>query len=80
MSSFVQSIIIPKSIMSKKEAINWVKYYYEFKKIDETENTYRFRQYDPKYLKKHGYNNYYTHTLPNGVELVIAKLGNPKSF
>jgi hypothetical protein len=68
-SYVVQSIIIPKSIMTKSEAKKWVAKHYKYIKIDEKVNTYRFRQIDPSNLKKYKFR---TKRLPNGVELVLA--------
>ena len=70
--SIVQSIVINKNIMNKNQAIQWVKNHYELKKIDETPYSYRFRQYEPKLLKRLGYNRYFTKRLENGIDLVIA--------
>lgn len=70
--SVIQSIIIPKKFMSKRRAIEWVKKHYRYEKIDETDNTYRFRQIDPKRLEKRGMIKYFTTSLSNGVQLIIA--------
>jgi putative SOS response-associated peptidase YedK len=75
MSTVLQGIIIPKHYMSKRRAIDWVKKHYEYKKIDETPNTWRFRQQDPRLLATRGFHSYYTYTLPNGVRLVFVKRG-----
>lgn len=50
----VQSILIPKSRFSLDEAITYIKEHYKFKKVDIPQNTafYRFRQFDPRYLKE----------------------------
>lgn len=64
--SNVQSVLIPKKKFSKKEAINYIKKHFQFKKIDEKPNYYRFRQFDPK---KHAH--YFSKKLKNGVILVI---------
>lgn len=68
----VQSVVIPKTVMNKSQATQWVKNHYELKKIDETRGAYRFRQYEPKLLKRLGYNRYFTKRLENGIDLVIA--------
>jgi hypothetical protein len=50
------------------EAIRWLaSHEMKSSKVDETENTYRFRQQEPPSGSR-----YYTKTLPNGVELVVA--------
>lgn len=71
----VQSIVVPMSIMSEKEAVRWIKKHYGehgVHKIDVTPNTYRFRQIDPDTIRKQGYIHYKNKVLPNGVELVLA--------
>lgn len=70
---YIQSITINKNVMTKKQAINWViKHFGNIKKIDETDTQYRFRQKSPIILKKNGFIRYYTRSLPNGVNLIIA--------
>lgn len=70
--SILQSVIIPKKIMTRKQAIDYVKLHFKYKKIEETENNYRFKQLSPEYLKKIGYNKYYTKTQDSGIKLVFA--------
>jgi hypothetical protein len=67
-SSNVQSVLIPKNKFSKKEAINYIKEHFKFKKIDDTQrpNFYSFRQFKPTKGS-----NYSTKKLKNGVELVL---------
>lgn len=50
----IQSILIPKSKYSLDEAKEYIKQHYKLKKVDIPQNTafYRFRQYDPRYLKE----------------------------
>lgn len=65
----LQSIIIPKSKFTKREAIQWmINHKYHVYKIDVTDRFYRFRQREPR---SHG--NYYTVSLPNGIELIYEK-------
>jgi len=64
--SNVQSVLIPKKKFSKKEAIKYIIKHFQFKKIDEKTNYYRFRQHKPK---KHAH--YFSKRLKNGVILVI---------
>ena len=55
-SSYVQSILFDKDIMSISDAIEWlIKHNFKIKKIDETENYYRFRQRNPDARKKYAY-------------------------
>jgi len=67
-SSIIQSVLVPKSKFTKKQAINYVKKHFKFKKIDENQrhNFYSFRQFNPTKGSK-----YSTKILKNGVELVL---------
>jgi hypothetical protein len=73
--NIVQSIVIPKDLMSRKKATEWVaEHFGPVRKIDESVNMYRFRQVSPLTLKRQGLKRYITETLPNGVMLVIGIL------
>lgn len=66
--SKVQSVIVNKRFFYLDEAIDWVRIHgYKVKKIDETDNYYRFRQFNPK-----KYSSYITRNLNNGVKLIIG--------
>lgn len=65
----IQSIVFPKSDYTLREATNWLQSHgHKFHKVDETPNTYRFRQHEPI-----PHSEYYTKVLPNKVELVVRK-------
>lgn len=67
----VQSVLIPKDKYSKKEANKWIKNNgYIIKKIDITNNYYRYRQMEPELLIK---DSYRTKTLNNGIILILGK-------
>jgi hypothetical protein len=69
----IQSVVFPKKMFSIKDSIKWLgEHDFNYSKIDEEENTYRFRQIDPKYFDK-----FISKKLNNGIILVI---GNPKNF
>jgi hypothetical protein len=69
----VQSIIIKKDNYDLEKACNWiVNNHFQLKKIDETTNTFRFRQFSPQALRKEGYNNYKTLKLNPDIDLVVA--------
>ena len=72
MSSVVQAGFLPKTKFSREEATEWVREHFNFKKIDETKNSWRFRQLSPETLRKKGYSKYVVKVLPNGVELALA--------
>lgn len=64
----IQSVIIDKRFYSLQQAINYINLHgYKLKKVDETKNFYRFRQFSPK-----KYDNYYVKDLKNNVKLVIG--------
>jgi hypothetical protein len=63
----IQSIVFPKNKYTGPEAITWLKLHNKkHHKVDETANTFRFRQEEPISGA-----NYYTKQLPNGINLVI---------
>jgi len=62
----VQSILIPISNFSYKQALDWLhEHGYKFLKVHKTQNYYRFRQVSPS-----NQYNYYVVSLPNGIKLV----------
>jgi hypothetical protein len=64
----VQSVLIPRKKFNLTQAQDYVvEHNYKVKKVDLTENYYRFRQYTPKDEE------YITKSLPNGVKLIIAR-------
>jgi len=75
--SNVQSVIIDKRFYSFQQAVNYItqlifresenEHGYKLKKVDETKNFYRFRQFSPKKFDK-----YYVKDLKNNVKLVIG--------
>ena len=60
----LQTILIPKKF-GLRRAISWVDKHAIVKKVDITNNYYRFRQSNPKKGK------YYTKKLQNGIQLVF---------
>ncbi len=68
--SKVQSVLIRKDGLSKKEAKNWLKQHgYKCKKIDETETFYRFRQLDPKGFRK---GTFRTQKFNDNVQVIVG--------
>jgi hypothetical protein len=71
--NIVQSVLFNKHNISLNHAIDWLKNHdYKVKKVDETPNLLRFRQWSPTTLKKLGYNGYFHKKLNDDVSLVIA--------
>jgi hypothetical protein len=72
--SIVQSVIFDSNKWSILDAANWLlNNGYQVIKIDQPKNFIRFRQVNPKDLKKHGYTEYHNKKLGrSGIELVIA--------
>jgi hypothetical protein len=69
----IQSIIFNKKKYNIDDCKKWIlDNNYKIKKIDETKKFYRFRQFNPYYLKKLGYNNYQTKILKPGLEIIIV--------
>lgn len=69
-ASKVQSIIFDKSKWSKAEAVAWLnEHEFHSDKIDETENTYRFRQEDPSHFEKFAT---MSKNLPAGIQYVLG--------
>ena len=61
----IQTVLVPKNKFSKKDAIKYIKEHFQYNGIDEKENYYRFRQFEPtkgRFISK---------KLSNGVVLVI---------
>lgn len=76
-SGKVQSVLFNKEVWNLENALMYLlSHGYKFKKLDESENYFRFRQYNPPYLKKLGYDNYKDKKLSDGVILVIAYPNN----
>jgi hypothetical protein len=70
----VQSILLNKDYYTLKEATKFIiDNKFKVKKVDETENWYRFRQIDSKTLKKNGYTKLRTKViLPNLIQFIIG--------
>jgi len=73
-NSIVQSVIFHKDKHTIKDAKKWLKEHkYKHPKIDDTDNTYRFRQINPSTIEKKGYTIYKNKPLgDSGIILVIA--------
>jgi hypothetical protein len=68
----IQSILFPLRNYTIQKALHFLRQHnYNSKKVDRTPNFLRFRQLDPTYLYRQGYNKVVNKKLPNGVELVI---------
>lgn len=71
-STTVQSVICSKDVFSKDEAIEWVKSHdFRYDKLDETEDSYRFRQRDPSEFVE---GSFKTIDITEGVKAVIGHL------
>lgn len=66
----IQSILLDKNIWKKDKAIKWIKMNkFKHKKIDVTQNYYRFRQSNPNKFSKFRIKN-----IKNGIKLVLGFL------
>ena len=74
MASIVQSVIFDSKKWSVLDSANWLlNNDYQVIKIDQPNQFIRFRQVNPKDLKKHGYTEYHNKKLGrSGIELIIA--------
>lgn len=69
----VQSVIFNKNKYNINDCKLWLKEKNLLvKKIDETEKYYRFRQYNPNYLKKLGYNDFQTIEINNDIKMIVV--------
>ena len=71
----VQSVLFDKSKNTLEEAYDFLqRHELKNKGVDEKEETYRFRQYNPAYIKKLGYTEYRTIPIDikKGIQFVIA--------
>lgn len=70
----IQSILLNTSRFTLKSAVQYL-YDHDFviDKVDQTKKYYRFRQHDPKQLKKHGYNIMRTiKIIPGEIVYIVA--------
>lgn len=69
----VQSIVFEKDKISLEEAVDMILTHKDkVKKLDITETQYRFRQLEPKYLKRKGYTKYITKKINDVISFIIA--------
>ena len=63
----IQSVLFDKHLWSLEQTRKYLKtHHFKDMGVDETENFYRYRQFDPPHDSK-----YYTKVLKGGVEMVI---------
>ena len=68
----IQSVLFPTHLYNLETSQNWLyKNKYKIKKVDVKHNFLRYRQLNPSYLKRLGYNVVRTKILPNKIELII---------
>ena len=69
----VQCVVIKKGNYDLNKSANWVHFnHFEIKRVDETPDTFRFRQFPTQLLRKEGYNKYRTMKVDDDISLVIA--------
>ncbi len=74
----VQSVLIDKKYLSRKKAEEWIKKNnYKLKKIDITDNLYRFRQLDPKLFNQKSFRIKVIKETKKG-RMVMLVVGNRK--
>ena len=68
----VQSVIINKNFLNRKQADEWVKKHFKIKKrVDETLNYFRYRQLEPDQLIKNNYNKIITKSINDYIKLIL---------
>lgn len=73
MSYKLQSVLLNKHKYSLQDAVNFLsRNNMKHKKVDITENLYRFRQVAPSTLKKEGFTKYVSKPIAEGITFVIA--------
>jgi len=74
----IQTIIFDKKFFTLEEARKWIKdHNFQDNGVDETENSYRFRQLDPELFEP---DSFRTITLTEGVKAVVGKLKGSKNI
>ena len=71
----LQSILLNKNRFTLKQAVQYLFIHgiKEIKKVDETNDWYRFRQVNPEMLKERGYTKFRNIIIiPNEVEFIIS--------
>ena len=75
----VQSVLINKKYLTRKKAEAWIKNNkYKLKKIDITENLYRFRQQEPKLFNKSTFRMKVLKKDKNGDPLIMLVVGKKR--
>jgi hypothetical protein len=69
----VQSVIFNRHKFSPEQAAKWLFLNnFNVKKIDGTQNFWRFRQYNPTTLRKQGYTRYASKDITPDVKFILA--------
>ena len=69
----VQSIVFKKPNFDLNKSANWVyANQFKIKKVDETPDTFRFRQFPPNLLRKEGFNKYRTVKITDDINFIVA--------
>lgn len=68
----LQSVVFDKEFFTKNKAIKWLKNNYYKSDCDTKDNTFRFRQRNPDYLRRIGYKKYRTKKVADGLFFIIA--------
>lgn len=69
----VQCVVFKKPNFDLNKSANWVvANQFQIKKVDETPDTFRFRQFPPNLLRKEGYNKYKTVKITDDINFIVA--------
>lgn len=69
----VQAVLFDKTKVTLDDCFNWlVEYGFKIKKTYETNEHYKFQQYDAAYLKRNGFVKYVTKPLNDKVSVIMV--------
>ena len=76
MNSKIKSIVFNKNSFLESNAREWFKQNkYKISKVDSKSHYYKFKQLNPAYLKRRGFNEYEMKEVENGIYFILAFKG-----
>jgi len=69
----LQSILLSKEVFKLNDAVNWLEANkFKVKKLDATQNYWRFRQNEPSALRKEGFTTFRTTEVAPNVKFIFS--------
>jgi hypothetical protein len=69
----LQSVLFQRQGYNLEDAVRWLfKNGFDVKKIDATQNYWRFRQIEPSKLRKEGYNKFRTQEIEPHIKFILG--------